>query len=101
MEILETYKHLKINYGELGNILKKLDFKEKKTDKFIAFLHTESGAIVVLSKKRKNALVFPPLFASATNTLYLHGITEKKEDLPNMILKERALKKEKKAKAAA
>jgi len=54
-----------------------------------------------LAKKPNKTLVYPPNFASATYTLYLHGITEKKEDLPNMILKERALKKEKEAKAAA
>ena len=52
-------------------------------------------------KKRKNAFVFPPDFASATYTMSQKGVIKKKEDLPNMILKERALKKAKKAKAAA
>lgn len=101
MEILETYKDLKITYGELGKVLKKLNYKEKKTDKAIAFINEEYDSIILLVKKRKNALVFPPAFASATYTMSEKGIIEKKEDLPNMILKDRELRKHRKAKAEA
>lgn len=99
MEILKTYEHLKVTYGELSSILKKLKFKKKVTDKYIAFINSEADAVIVLAKKSGKTLVYPPNFASATFTLYLHGITEKKEDLPNLILQERELKK--KAQAAA
>lgn len=99
MEILQTYEYLKITYGELWNALVKFSFKKKLKDNYIVFAHDKADAIIVLSKKPNKTLVYPPHFASATYTLYLHGITKKKEDLPNLIIKERELKK--KTQAAA
>lgn len=99
METLKTYKNLKITYGELREVLKKLKYKENKTDNSIIYKNKKYDSVILLAKKRKNALVFPPDFASATYTMYHKGVIKKKEDLPNMILKERRLKK--KAKTAA
>lgn len=99
MEILEKYKQLKTTYGELEVVLKKLNYEKKRRDNVIAFINKEYDSIIRLTKKRKNAFVFPLALASETNIMYLKGVIKKKEDLSNLILKERELKK--KAQAAA
>ena len=101
MEILPTYEHLKIIYGELEKALLKFEFEKKMKDRYMVFVKKASKAMIVLSQKPKKTLIYPPHFASATNTLFLHGITQKREDLPKLILKQRADLQAKKAQAAA
>ncbi|MEM1123409.1 MAG: hypothetical protein AAGJ18_23425, partial [Bacteroidota bacterium] len=74
MEILPTYEHLKITYGELEKALLKFSFEKRVKEKYMVFAHKENKAVIVLSQKNKKTLVYPPHFASATNTLYLHGV---------------------------
>lgn len=101
MKEVNKYKDLKVTYGELETVLKKLNYEKKRKDNVIIFVNNEFDSVILLTKKRKNALVFPPILSGETHIMYLKGVIKKEEDLPNLILKERALKKEKKTKAAA
>lgn len=88
-----NYKKLKVTYGELEAVLKKLGYKRKWTEDAIAFTNDKFDSIILLTKKRRNALVFYPQLSGETYILYMKGVIEKEEDLPNLILKERELKK--------
>lgn len=91
MENSSTYHELKITYGELELALKKLGFERRvnKKENALIFENNKEDSFVILSKKRRNALVFPPVFASTIHQLELQGLIEFKGDLPEMIMKER------------
>jgi len=92
-------KGLKVTYKELEVVLKKLGYKRKVREDAIVFFNKKFDSIILLTKKRRNAIVFPPQIYSEAYIMYMKGVIEEEEDLPKMILKERELKKN--AQAAA
>ena len=101
MEKIDIYINIRVTYGELESVLKKLGYERKLKDDAIAFTNKKYDSIILLTKKRRNALVFPPVLSGESYILYMKGVIENRKDLFEMILEEQALRKAKKAKAAA